>query len=227
MSDCDHGDDEGLGPSQGCNYLNLYKETGCRTWYSRRVFHCSRHGQCYHQEEKRYWEACQNSPHPPARDCKCFDGGPGWRCRDGFCIDASDVCDGREHCPDGSDESTEANLGCNLFLSENCTSYRGERYVRCEADSAVCVPETFLANNLSDPRDCRQCGGGGGGGGEGEELQWRCDDGSCIPARLYRDGSPDCLDGSDHQSLLLPIIQQVATIIFFYFILLIIKNYFK
>ena len=311
MSDCDHGDDEGLGPSQGCNFNNLHNETGCRTWYSRTVFHCSRHDQCYRQEEQREWEDCQKSPRPPPRDCVCFDGGPGWRCRDGFCIDASDVCDGREHCPDGSDESTEAYLGCNLFPEENCTSYRGEkhsrceadrtvcvphhlshqtsrpgdcracgaasggqwrcnsgtcielgkvcdgvqhcedgsdelrdtdyggcrmfphnqdcrlshrgeRYVRCEADSAVCVPESFLANNLSDPRDCRKCGGRGGGG-EGEELQWRCDDGSCIPDSLYRDGSPDCLDGSDHRPLLLRwhhlLALSLAVLLFFIFFL--------
>ena len=82
--------------------------------------------------------------------------------------------------------------------NEDCRfSHRGERYARCEADRNVCVPESFLSHNMSEPRECRECEG------QTEGLQWRCNDGSCIQDLLYRDGSPDCRDGSDHQPLLL------------------------
>ena len=186
--DCNEGDDEDL--YSGCNYANFYNRTGCPTWGWRRVFSSNRHGEleCFREEEEEQFREWENSPEPPtSRHCQT-----GWRCRDGFCVDPRDLCDGIKHCHDGGDESHEEYLGCNLYPSENCTSFGGHRYVRCETDDRVCVQDYLsISFNISDPLTCRDCG---------VSSKWRCNSGACIDLAKVCDGTKDCEDGSDESS---------------------------
>ena len=101
--------------------------------------------------------------------------GSQWRCISGHCINKTKVCDDTKDCADRSDESSETYEGCNLYPNntEPCAiSVGGERHVKCEADPAVCVPESLA--NTSDPSECRECG----------ENKWQDNEGRCIDNNL-------------------------------------------
>jgi hypothetical protein len=83
--------------------------------------------------------------------------------------------------------------GCNRFPNPaNCSSWGGREYSRCEAEKekVVCTDQPY---NSSDPDSCYMC--------QEEPDFKRCDDGICINETLFRNGVPDCLDGSDEMQL--------------------------
>ena len=73
----------------------------------------------------------------------------------------------------------------------SCDSLGGKRHFQCPGDKAVCIPaDITLAPdfNSSSGESCRLCQ---------DRTEWRCNDGRCINATLYRDGRPNCRDASD------------------------------
>ena len=195
-SQCDDDSDEGTKPGEGCN---LYPESGCPSHEARRRWRCERTGECWDRREQA--EACEAGSQPSSRECTVTSLGgeenPGWKCVSGSvrCVGRGRVCDGVEHCDDGSDEGMGPWHGCNMFpnYTDTCTSWGGLRHVSCPAHENTCIPASMVARiNMSDPSTCRVCPDPG---------QWRCDSGQCINGTLRGNGIPDCADGSDETSL--------------------------
>jgi len=183
---CDDNSDEGKSPGDGCN---LFPDSGCPSYKGVRHYKCERTGECFERESDA--RKCEVTTGPPTRQCE----GDLWKCKDGRCIERRQVCDGTEHCEDGSDESLLEYDGCNRFPNDTdaCPSWGGDRYIHCPALADICVtPDVAVTANRSDPDTCRTCL---------DPTEWRCNNGLCINATLYRNGVPDCLDGSDEVEL--------------------------
>ena len=183
---CDDNSDEGKEPGEGCN---LFPESGCPSSGGLRHYKCERTGDCF--EKERDARQCEATTGPPKRECE----GNLWKCKDGRCIERRQVCDGIDHCEDGSDESFLEYDGCNRFPDDEgaCSSWGGERYIQCPAMADICITPDFAATaNLSDPSSCRECP---------DPTEWRCNNGLCINGTLFRNSVPDCLDGSDEVEL--------------------------
>ena len=73
---CDDNSDEGKTPGEGCN---LFPESGCPSSMGLKHYKCERTGECFDTESD-------------AEECEVSSGPPKHR-----------VCDGTEHCEDGSD----------------------------------------------------------------------------------------------------------------------------
>ncbi|CAH1774180.1 unnamed protein product, partial [Owenia fusiformis] len=105
-----------------------------------------------------------------------------FRCNNGQCIDRRLLCNGRNDCSDGSDETV---LTCPV------TSCRAEEF-RC--DDGSCIDARLRCNRAfdcvdgSDERRCvEECRSG----------QFRCTDGTCIDERQRCDSRADCPDNTD------------------------------
>ncbi|KAH8400685.1 hypothetical protein KR009_000325 [Drosophila setifemur] len=113
----------------------------------------------------------------------------GHRCGSGECIHLDELCDGKAHCLDASDETSAmcAKVWCPGY-SFRCS------YGACVASTAVC----------DGMRDCVD---------GSDELRWLCraqmqqancdnwemycSSGQCVPYSKLCDGVKDCLDGDD------------------------------
>ena len=183
---CPDDSDEGKEPGEGCN---LFPESGCPSFQGLRHYKCNRTGDCFENEDDA--KDCEQSIEAPKRECT----GGLWKCRDGRCIERDKVCDGTEHCEDGSDESRLDFDGCNSFPNDTnaCTSWGGQRYIPCPAskDILICITSD-IEITADDPNSCRTCH---------DQDSWRCNNGLCINETLHRNGSPDCIDGSDELQL--------------------------
>jgi len=186
---CDDDSDEGKEPHQGCN---LFPDSGCLSYEGKRHYKCARSGECFKTMSEA--ERCEKSTGPPVRECN--GEGDMWRCGDGRCVEKYQVCDGVEHCEDGSDEGREPYHGCNTYPHNpgDCYSWGGESYSMCLGMKGVCTTLEFAqeANSTGNVADCRKCPEMGG---------WRCNDGRCIKDSEYRNGIPDCDDESDEAKL--------------------------
>ena len=91
---CDDNSDEGKESGECCN---LYPKSGCPNSMGLRQNKCERTVECF--DKKSNADECEDSSGAPKREC---DGGL-WKCKDGRCIEHHRVCDGIEHCNDGSD----------------------------------------------------------------------------------------------------------------------------
>lgn len=132
-----------------------------------------------------------------------------FRCRNGQCIDAESLCDGRAHCSDSSDE-TEYECKKPEIL---CPTYA----FRCDYGACIngdyrcngirnCVDNSdeapSLCNRNNRPNDqterstdanvpARKC----------KEDEYRCANGQqCIHITSVCDGTANCADGSDETS---------------------------
>ena len=108
-----------------------------------------------------------------------------FRCASGDCVPLSLRCDGRPHCPDGSDEA----CGCAEF----CT---GPSEFLCHDNLCVTGPDSSPRcdglSQCSDGSDEFSCPASSCG-----ERDWRCDTGHCIPSVHRCDGVSQCPDMSD------------------------------
>ncbi|XP_069482646.1 low-density lipoprotein receptor class A domain-containing protein 1-like [Ambystoma mexicanum] len=128
---------------------------------------------------------------PMARQCRTTSNTSGFLCDDrATCIPAASLCNEKQDCSNGEDESTEycgklpASLPSGLVFS--CANKRSWTYIDkvCDSrnDCGDCSDESVLL--------CPSCSG------------WRCNtvffaDCDCIPKARCRDNIQDCADWSD------------------------------
>lgn len=101
------------------------------------------------------------------------------------CIYATQICDMKNDCSDGFDES-----------EENCKRKCHESEFKCA--SGQCIPKEFECNQDQDCVDgtdehegcVSQC----------QPPKRACGNGHCIPEKLFCDGNEDCSDGFDEKN---------------------------
>ncbi|XP_063241894.1 basement membrane-specific heparan sulfate proteoglycan core protein isoform X7 [Bacillus rossius redtenbacheri] len=116
------------------------------------------------------------TPQPPTEPTRPSCQSDQYQCRDGSCIDGTQVCDSYRDCPEGEDESS-CDASCRPTFEWRC-------------DSGTCIDARLRCNGRidcprddSDERNCpAPCISG----------QFRCRDGSCIDAILRCDNKIDC-----------------------------------
>ena len=80
-------------------------------------------GQVINQKNWAYYEVIKESV-----QCKLEDGFYG--CLNGKCINISNVCDGKNHCGDGSDENNCEKLGYGIRLAGSNEKFKGRVEIR-------------------------------------------------------------------------------------------------
>ncbi|XP_077865068.1 uncharacterized protein LOC102808261 [Saccoglossus kowalevskii] len=121
-----------------------------------------------------YWQSIQ---------AECLEGD--FACEHGWtCLKSWLVCDGKIHCPDGSDELRCSNdCGVDEFRGED-----GGIHGMCISNDLVCDGYNHChAGTDESEKTCIVCRG------------FKCDSGECLHASLQCDGIIDCVDNSDER----------------------------
>ena len=157
---------------------------------------------------------CHQDQEDPEEDCD------GWQCHSGFCIAATQRCDGVVHCSDSSDEAGCPGCPAGQFrcvrdgrcvetarvCDRQLDCWDGSDETNCAYRQRLCWPGGFLcldgecvglAGRCDGVWDCshgedeQQCGAACG------LDQWRCRDGTCIERAELCNNVTDCEDRSD------------------------------
>ncbi|CAL1537092.1 unnamed protein product [Lymnaea stagnalis] len=141
-----------------------------------------------------FWWKCDNRPDcedgsdEPKDECGAYHcSHPGmFQCTNATsardCLLPTQICDGTQHCHDGSDENICAKYTCM------------EHYAKCHADN-TCIPKFKVCDghpDCSDKEDENNC----------EQVdcnpeQFKCANSRCVPYVWKCDNDDDCGDGSD------------------------------
>ncbi|XP_014768390.1 sortilin-related receptor isoform X1 [Octopus bimaculoides] len=115
-----------------------------------------------------------------------------FQCDNGFCIFASERCDGINDCDDNSDEE-------NCFLSPPPPSCKADEF-QCTTDRKCILTRMQCDGHVdcSDRSDEEYCSSGNEHKCEG--FSFRCTNGMCIHMSWTCDGENDCNDNSDEEN---------------------------
>ena len=117
QTQCEDGSDEGREEYQGCNsYPELPGEPRCPSWFG------LRHQPCLLEAESERIALLPLCTLPRLADsgsieeCRRCEEPDHWRCNNGWCINRTNLRNGRQDCQDGSDEVTQPILGWRHLL---------------------------------------------------------------------------------------------------------------
>ncbi|XP_035791201.1 putative vitellogenin receptor [Anopheles albimanus] len=179
--ECADGSDESDCEYFLCRGPFWYKckgETTCISAASR----CDKHLDCLFGDDE---ENCDNYevPHKPL-----LCGKSEFTCTDKVCIPIDLMCDGIDHCPDGSDET----IGC-IDIDSKCSGFLCRNKQCLRTSSWVCDGMRDCSDGSDEEHCLHEC--------TLEQGKFECANNStCIKIQDVCNGKDDCGDGSDERA---------------------------
>ncbi|XP_058833959.1 putative vitellogenin receptor [Topomyia yanbarensis] len=180
--DCSDGSDEA-----GCDFFLCLKPMWYRCKHDNSCisasFLCDKHDDCPLGDDE---ENCENFevPHVPV-PCSKYE----FTCTDKMCIPVDLVCDGTEHCLDGSDET----IGC-MDIESKCKGFLCKNKHCLKSHDWVCDGIDDCGDGSDEENCLAAC--------DLEHGKFECaDNRTCIDLKQLCDGKDDCGDRSDEGAL--------------------------